>query len=137
MIYERDFRMSYQFQPLVEVETKGELHDGQYVTEPPKKLWTPTACVSFLIDNTLHIVTHRCAETVRHPEDNKNFTFGTFPDLALCVFPFGWFWFVSFYYNKTEIKYSVSWVLSVILANLRGEWEPLNLKPTVKKSLFS
>lgn len=53
--------MSHQFQPLMELETTGELHE-QYVTEPQQKLWTPMAWVSFLIDNTLHIVTHRCAE---------------------------------------------------------------------------
>lgn len=107
---------------------------GSMWPSPNKNLIkTPMAWVSFLTVNTLHIVTHGCAECVRHPEDNKSFTFGTFPDLALCVFPFGWFWLVSFCYNKAEIKYSVSCVPWIILANLSGEWETLSLKPTVLK----
>lgn len=98
------------------------------IWQPQQKLWTPMAWMSVSIDNILHIVTHGCAESVRHPEDNKSFTFGTFPDLAQCVFPFGWLWLPSFCYSKTEIKYSVSCILWISLASLSEEWETLNLK---------
>ena len=39
-------------------------------------------------------------------EYNTIFMFGTFPNLALCTSPFGWFTFALFYYHNTNYKHS-------------------------------
>lgn len=51
-------------------------------------------------------------------QDNRIFKSGTLPVLALCISPFGWFWFLSFCWNKTVITNRVLfWVLWISLVN--------------------
>lgn len=51
-------------------------------------------------------------------QGNGSFMFGSRPDLALCVNPFGWFWIVSFCCNKIVIiSIVLLWVFWDILAN--------------------
>lgn len=84
---------------------------------------------------TLCLVSHQCARRVLWPDSTKrryrSFMFGILPVLALCISSFGWFWRVTFGYNKTVIVSVVlSWVLWGFLVNYQtweGSGKPLNL----------
>lgn len=82
-------------------------------------------CASW-VANTLHILLHINAGRVTYSWRNGIFLVEAllceFPNSAPCVSSFGWFWLLSFCYNKTvSISIVLSWVLWSVLENIESE----------------
>ena len=76
---------------------------------------------AFLVDSTLHIVTHSVLGRQRVGPDSRgrrqgSFMFGTLPDLTLCILSFGCFWYFSTI-TKLIIIIGLSWVPWVVLVH--------------------
>lgn len=77
-----------------------------YVMRLWQKLWMLKRRCTFLVGSTLHIATPWCFWKANTSWAQISCRFWTFSDHILSISPFGWFWFISFYYNKTNHKYS-------------------------------